>query len=60
MACTNKWGKDVAVIVDNAAGSTTRITAWTNQAGIQGATDILDETGFCAYHRQSKADGRSR
>ena len=42
----NKWGNDAAVIVDNAAGSTARITTYTNQAGIQGATDILDQTGF--------------
>jgi len=42
----NLWGNSVAVSVDNAAGSTTRITAWTNQAGIQGATDILDQMGF--------------
>jgi len=42
----NKWGNDVVVVVDDAAGSTARITAYTNQAGIQGASDILDQTGF--------------
>ena len=42
----NLWGNSVAVIVDSAAGSTARITSYTNQAGIQGATDILDQTGF--------------
>lgn len=42
----NRWGNDIAVCVDVAAGTTSRITAWTNQASIQGAIDILDQTGF--------------
>ena len=42
----NIWGNSVAVTVDGAGGSTTRITAYVNQAGIQGAIDILDQTGF--------------
>ena len=42
----NLWGNSVAVSIDGAAGTTTRITSWVNQASIQGAIDILDQTGF--------------
>ena len=42
----NKWGNDAKFIIDNAAGSTTDISAYVNQAGIRGACDILDQTGF--------------
>ena len=42
----NKWGNDAKLIIDNAAGSTANISAYVNQAGINGATDILDQTGF--------------
>jgi len=42
----NKWGNDAKLIIDNAAGSTADISAYVNSAGIQGATDILEQTGF--------------
>jgi len=42
----NQWGNTLAVSIDNAAGSTARISAYVNQASIQGAIDILDQTGF--------------
>jgi len=43
----NKWGNDLQVKVDSALTKTIiDITAYTNQAAVQGAFDILDQTGF--------------
>lgn len=40
----NKWSKDSTLKIDNAAGTLTEITAYVNQASIQGALAMLDDT----------------
>lgn len=43
---TQYLSKDVIVTLDNASGSTARITAYTNSHSLAGALNLLDKSGF--------------
>ena len=41
----NKWFFDTVVSIDNASGSTARITSYVNNHSIQSALNLMDQTG---------------
>lgn len=59
MAYSYKTGQDMAVKIDNAAGSVTDITAYVNQASLESAINKLDTTPIGATgptNQQGMAD----